>query len=287
MELQRVAFKSAAGVLYAMAAGPESGPAVVLLHGFPEFWYGWRKQLPALAEAGFRTIALDQRGYNESAKPRAVRAYALAELSRDVIAVADQLKREQISVVGHDWGGIVAWHVATNYPERLHRAVVLNAPHPAAARHYLLTSPRQLRRSWYVLFFQLPHLPEALFSARGFRAGLFALSATSRSEAFSNEDLRAYKHAWSQPGALTGMVNWYRALARHSRAGDVQPMPVRVPTRILWGRRDAFLLPELAHASMEFCVTGDLIEFPEATHWLQHEEPERVNASLISWLSMS
>ncbi|HYO84626.1 MAG TPA: alpha/beta hydrolase [Bryobacteraceae bacterium] len=285
--MRRIAFEVSAGTLYARVAGPDDGPAVILLHGFPDFSYGWRKQIPALAAAGWLVVALDQRGYNESAKPKNVRDYAVSELTADVIAVADALGRERVALVGHDWGGIVAWAVGMQHPHRVHRMVILNAPHPAVARRFLMTSPRQMLRSWYMLFFQLPKVPEKLFSAAGFEAGVRSLTATSAPGTFSAEELDTYRAAWSQPGALTAMINWYRALARHARRSEVEPIEVQAPTRIVWGAQDQFLLRELATASARYCRSGDLVELENATHWLHLEQPERVNATVLDWLDRS
>lgn len=282
-DLRRITIPISAGVLHARCAGPEDGTVVILLHGFPEFWYGWRNQIGALASAGYRVVAVDQRGYNESSKPATVGDYALSELRSDVIAVADALGQERVCLAGHDWGGIVAWEVGMQNPERLSRMVILNVPHPAAARRFLTSSPRQMLRSWYVLFFQLPGIPERFFSARGFEAGVQALTKSSRAGAFTEDELQEYKRAWAQPGALTGMINWYRALVRYSRREDLAETAIRVPTRILWGKRDEFLLPELASASLKYCGDGDLVEFESASHWLHHEEPDRVNAAMIEW----
>src|SRR5580704_17398686 len=163
-----------------MTAGPEDGPAVILLHGFPEFWYGWRKQIAPLAEAGFRVIVPDQRGYNLSSKPSAVRDYGLRELTADVIAIADQVGREKVFLAGHDWCAAVAWNAAMRYPGRIEKLAILNVPHPAVMRRFLRTSPRQMLRSWYILFFQIPGLPEFLLSRNGFERCAAALEKTSR-----------------------------------------------------------------------------------------------------------
>jgi pimeloyl-ACP methyl ester carboxylesterase len=283
--LRGMTFRSSVGTLHARAAGPADGPVVLLLHGFPEFWYGWRKQIPALASAGYHVIALDQRGYNESAKPVRVRDYALPELCADVLAVADTLGRDRICVAGHDWGGIVAWEVAIRHPDRVRRMAILNAPHLAAARRYLMTSPKQMLKSWYTLLFQLPYVPERLFSANDYNQAVKSLQASSAPGTFSSEELDEYRRGWKHPGSVTGMINWYRALARHGRSADASPMQVRVPTRILWGRRDRFLESGLAQASLRYCDCGDLIEIEDATHWLHQERPERVNAGLLDWFS--
>ena len=279
--VEYLAFNNGDVSLHAVAAGPEDGPVVVLLHGFPEFWYSWHRQIEPLAVAGFRVIVPDQRGYNLSSKPVGVSLYAMPELVSDVIAMADQLGQEKIFLAGHDWGAAVAWSAALLHPQRIAKLIVLNVPHPSVMRKFLSTRPRQFLRSWYMFFFQLPWLPEALFSAFNFRAGSRSLLRSSRAGTFSAEDLGQYRAAWSQPGALTAMINWYRALFRIRI--KLQNKTVRVPTRILWGERDDFLLTEMAHESLRYCTSADLFTFANATHWLQHEEPARVSELLIDF----
>ena len=264
--------------LHIESAGPEDGPLVVLLHGFPEFSYAWRKQIGPLAAAGFRVLAPDQRGYGRSGKPAGIDAYVLDELADDVLRLAGE---RRFSLVGHDWGGVVAWWLALRNPERLDRLVILNAPHPATLESYALRHPGQMLKSWYVLFFQLPGVAEAAFRARDFRMPAGALVGTSRRGTFTSEDLERYRAAWAEPGAVTAMLNWYRALRRR------RPVPakrVAVPTLILWGERDAFLQPGLADAALALCDDGRLVRFDRATHWLQHEEAERVNGELVGFL---
>jgi pimeloyl-ACP methyl ester carboxylesterase len=256
---------------------------VLLLHGFPEFWYGWRKQIDALADSGFRVIVPDQRGYNLSSKPRGVARYRVRELVSDVLAIIDQLGRPNVYLVGHDWGAIVAWALAAWHKERVARLAILNVPHPGAMFRFLLTHPSQLRRSWYMFFFQMPRVPEWFFSAGNFRAGVQSLVRTSRPGTFSPEDLSEYRRAWSQPGAVSAMLHWYRALFRYSvhfRVGRIE-----VPTRILWGKNDVFLLSSLATVSQRRCARAEVVWFDRATHWLHLEEPDAVNAVLIEFLS--
>ena len=279
--MKTLLFQNPSVRLHAIAAGPKHGPVVVLLHGFPEFWYGWRRQVEPLAAAGFRVIVPDQRGYNLSSKPSGVAAYALTELVSDVIAIADQLGQEKIFLAGHDWGAAVGWSTALLHPERIAKLVVLNVPHPSVMRKFLSTRPRQLFRSWYMFFFQLPWLPETLFSAFNFRVGERALLRSSRSGTFTAEDLAQYRMAWSQPGSLSGMINWYRALFRTRL--KFPDKTVRIATRILWGERDAFLLAEMARESLRYCTSAELVTFANATHWLQHEDPARVSELLIDF----
>jgi pimeloyl-ACP methyl ester carboxylesterase len=279
--VENLSFKNGDVGLHAVAAGPEDGSVVVLLHGFPEFWYGWDRQIEPLAAADFRVIVPDQRGYNLSSKPAGVAAYGLTELVSDVIAIADQLGQEKILLAGHDWGAAVAWSAALLHPQRVAKLAVLNVPHPSVMRKFLSTRPRQILRSWYMFFFQLPWLPEAIFSAFHFRVGSRSLLRSSRPGTFTTEDLAQYRSAWSQPGALTAMINWYRALFR-TRA-KFPDKTVRVPTRILWGERDDFLLTEMAHESLRYCTSAELFTFANASHWLQHEEPARISELLIDF----
>lgn len=267
---------------HAALAGPTEGPLVVLLHGFPEFWYGWRHQIGPLAAAGFRVLAPDQRGYNLSDKPEGIAAYALDRLAEDIAGLATAVGRKRFAVVGHDWGGVVAWHLARRFPDRVERAAVLNAPDPATMDRFARSRPRQLARSWYVAFFQLPALPEAVLRAGGFAWLRQALRASSRPGTFTDADLARYRAAWEQPGALTAMLNWYRALRLRPRVGAAGP--VEPPVRVIWGDGDRFLERELADLGAAGCARGQALHLPEATHWIQHEEPERVNRLLIEFL---
>jgi len=278
---EKLLFQNGGVTLHSIAAGPENGPVVVLLHGFPEFWYGWRKQIEPLANAGFRVIVPDQRGYNLSSKPSGVASYSVPELVSDVIAIADRLGQSKIYLAGHDWGAAVAWSTALLHPDRVAKLVILNVPHPSVMRRYVFTRFRQILRSWYMFFFQIPWLPEATFSARDFHMGIRALLHSSRPGTFSDEDFAQYRGAWSQPGSLTGMINWYRAAFRH-RVKFTDRI-VRVPTRILWGERDRFLLAEMARESLRYCGNAELYTFAGASHWLQHEEPARVSQLLIEF----
>lgn len=278
---ESIAFQNGIVKLHAVALGPKDGPVVVLLHGFPEFWYGWHRQIGPLAAAGFRVIVPDQRGYNLSSKPSGVSAYALTELVSDVIAIADQLGQQRILLAGHDWGAAVAWSAALLHPQRIAKLAVVNVPHPSVMRKFLNTRFRQFRRSWYMFFFQLPWLPEALLAASNYRSAARSLLRSSRPGTFSPEDLVQYRAAWSQPGALTATINWYRALFRFRT--KFTNRTVHVPTRILWGERDAFLLPEMAQESLRYCDNAELFTFADATHWLQHEEPARVSELLIDF----
>jgi len=267
--------------LHAVATGPADGLLVILLHGFPEFWYSWRKQIGALAEAGFRVVAPDQRGYNLSSKPPHIMDYTVGNLVADVVYIAGRLGRDHFHLAGHDWGAAVAWATVLFAPERVNKLAILNVPHPTVFLRTLGSNPYQMLRSWYMAFFQLPRIPELHFSANNFAEGVKALVASSRPGTFTPQDLDQYRKAWCNPGTVTAMINWYRALFR-TRPPLPEDPRIHVPTRILWGERDIFLLPEMAQESVFYCDSAELTYFPNATHWLQHEEPEIVNAALIA-----
>lgn len=268
--------------LHAAVAGPENGPLVILLHGFPEFWYGMRRQIGPLAQAGYRVLAPDQRGYNKSDKPPRVADYNLDHLAGDVIGLIDDAGREQAVVIGHDWGAVAAWWTAVRFPHRLQGIGILNVPHPVAMQRALRRSFSQLRKSWYVFVLQLPKIPEWTLPLRNWKGMIDTFKSSSRPGTFSEEDFAQYRQAWSQPGAIGSMVNWYRAALR---CAPPTPANVRisVPTRILWGTNDKFVGRDLAEASLALCDHGELEYFEGATHWIAHEEPQRVNARLLEF----
>jgi pimeloyl-ACP methyl ester carboxylesterase len=270
--------------LHCAEAGPEDGRLVILLHGFPEFWYGWRYQIDALAGAGYRVLAPDQRGYNKSAKPDGVASYHIEILTADVIGLADALGRRSFALVGHDWGGVVGWWAVSHYPDRIERFAALNAPHPLAWRDAVRNNPVQRQMSRYIGFFQLPWLPEFALRWANFKALTEALRQSLRPEAFSDTDVTKYRAAWSEPGALTAMINWYRAIAR-KRGPAERPPDVTVPVLVIWGVRDAYLVPELAEASAKLCANALVVPIDEATHWVQYDAPAQVNARLLAFLN--
>jgi len=268
--------------LHCVFAGDSRAPLVVLLHGFPELWYAWRRQILVLADAGFRVVAPDLRGYNLSDKPSGVGAYAIGHLARDIDGLVRACGREKAHVVGHDWGGGVAWMFAMLYPEHLARLVILNCPHPVEMLRGL-RRPGQLVKSWYMFFFQLPWLPEALMRANDLARLLGLLSNEPLvAGAFDEDDLAVYAESYAQPGALHAMTNYYRAMMRG--AGGVKIRRVEAPVLILWGERDPHLGKDMATPDPKM-VPNARVEFvPDASHWIQHERPERVNASLIGFL---
>ncbi len=270
--------------LHCVEAG--SGEPVLLLHGFPEFWYSWRHQLPALAEAGFRAVAPDLRGYHESDRPAGVSNYRVGKLVEDLAGLVRTLGQAPTLVVGHDWGGVLAFRFAALYPRLVRKLAVLNAPHPARFHEELRRNPGQCLRSWYTLFFQLPWLPELLL-----RAGDFAVLRRAwrrqpvHSSAFGEPDLAEYKRAFGGPGAFTGPLNYYRAAIRHT--GDLYgpPQDVSAPTLLIWGERDPYLSIRLTERLDRWVPDLCVQRIADASHWVQNDVPDRVNGLLIRFFS--
>lgn len=265
------------------SAGDAGRPAVILLHGFPDLWQGWHFQIPVLAGRGFRVLAPNLRGYGQSDKPAGIASYDIDDLAGDVIALADGERLERFCLVGHDWGGIIAWWTAARFPERISRLVILNAPHPGIFHPYALTHPTQFLRSWYVGFFQLPLIPEALLAAGNFELLFQAVKRTSLPGIFDASDRRYLAAGWSQPGALTAMLNYYRAIAR--RSSRSLQAKVDVPTLVLFGAQDPAEEVGLARESVKLCRDARLEIFESARHWIQREEHERVTAALLRFLA--
>lgn len=267
--------------LHTVQAGPEDGPLVILLHGFPECWYGWHRQIGPLAKAGYRVVVPDQRGYNLSDKPAGVDSYHLAELAADIAGLIDACDRETASVAGHDWGGTVAWWLGMEYPDRLDRLCIVNVPHPTAFEQTLRNSWSQRLKSWYVLWFQLPIVPELTAQLGDWWLARRSMESTSRVGTFTKTDMDRYRTAWSEPGAYTAMLNWYRAVVRY------RPRPysdeVSTPTLILWGTDDEFLDPAMAHDSLGYCDVGELQLVEDASHWILHEEPALAVEALLEF----
>ncbi len=274
--------------LHVVYAGPQDGKPVILLHGFPEFWYGWRHQITPLAEAGFRVIIPDQRGYNLSDKPEGVNAYRIDNLVRDIVGLIDDDGHEEAFIIGHDWGAAVAWHMATHYPERVEKLGILNVPHPTVMVQTLRSSLTQLLKSWYIFFFQIPRLPEWGLRRNNAQGMMDLLRRSGKVDTFSEEELDRYRDAWQQPGALKAMINWYRAAFRSGIGIGLKPSSdtptIHLPTLILWGKNDVALSYEMAEKSLELCEQGELITFENATHWVQHDAAAEVNDHLLAFL---
>ena len=271
------------GLSFAIDEAGEGDSVALLLHGFPQSRRCWRHQLPALAELGWRVVAPDMRGYGGSSRPEERSAYAIANLVADAAGLFDALGARRRVLVGHDWGGIVAWAFAIGQARPLDGLVIVNAPHPAVFQRVIRTDWRQRFRSWYVLFFQLPWLPEALLAAARARMVGNALERSARRpETFPPEILDHYRDNAAAPGAMTAMLNYYRA--NLALAEVTQDQAIAVPTLLIWGEQDVALGPELVAPTAYHVEDLVIRRLPEVSHWAQEEAPDEVNAALGAWL---
>jgi epoxide hydrolase 4 len=254
------------------------------LHGFPELNFSWRYQMPLLAAKGYRVWAPNLRGYGASSKPEGVRAYALDHLTQDVAALIDASGAKEVMLIAHDWGAIVAWAFAIQKLRPLSRLVIMNVPHPMVGMREI-RKWRQFWKSWYIFFFQLPCLPEMMIGARGARAikGAFYNMAVDKAR-FPREVLDVYAKAALRPGALTSMINYYRALVRHRDTVDLGDGRIDVPTLMIWGEEDPALNIHCTEGTEQWVPNLTLHRLPGVSHWVQQEAPETVNAILGEWL---
>jgi len=273
------------------AGDPHSDRLALLLHGFPEHAFSWRHQLPLLARLGYRVWAPNQRGYGKSSRPQGVASYCIDALVADVAGLIDAAGRRRVTLVGHDWGGLVAWELALRRVRPLERLVILNVPHPVRFREELAHNRAQRRRSLYASFFQLPWLPEWFFRRRGAAAiaQAFRGMAIDKSR-FPDDVLAVFQQNALQPGALTAMLNWYRANGRHFGALGQAPAAspiIETPTLLIWGEADTALGKETTFGTERFVADLTVRYLPRVSHWVQQEAPEAVNEILEAWLTRS
>lgn len=268
--------------LHVVEAGPVDGAPVVLLHGYPEFWWGWHEQIARLAKAGFHVIAPDQRGYNASDKPDDIDAYRVDELTADIVGLLDRLGIRQTNLAGHDWGGAIAWYLVIEHPERFRKLAMFNSAHPLAWVDARQQPSEEETINWYRTFFQLPWLPELTGRAGNWWLLAKNLRDTSRPGTFPDQDMNYYRYAWDRDGSMGAMINWYRAAHRHPHAVTGDGV-VRVPTRLVWGMQDRFFESRMAKLSLQHCADATLLEVPDAGHWLLHEEPELTSQAMIDF----
>lgn len=268
--------------IHFVQCGPADGPLVVLLHGFPDFWLAWRYQFAPLAAAGFRVVAPDLRGYNRSSKPEAVEEYSLDAVVGDVASLIATLSpaAPAAGVVGHDWGASVAWSFAHRQPSLAQRLAILNVPHPQVFTQMITSSLTQLRKSWYVLAFQVPVLPEAMFAASDYRM-LRQLFAEDPKQPVPPDVVEQYVTAFSRPGAITAAINYYRAAVRGLWGGVGR---IALPTLVLWGEQDPYLDASMAAPPAGLVPRVRVVRFPAASHWLPWDERQGVADELVAFL---
>lgn len=275
-------FVRANGLRFHVAQIETDAPLILFLHGFPECWHSWRNQMRAAASAHYRVWAPDLRGYNLSDKPRGVDAYHLNVLALDVAEWLDAAKVEKAIVVGHDWGGLIAWRFAMDYPERVSKLMILNAPHPARW-HAGFFMPQQWLHSWYILAFQLPRLPEKFIARNARRTAEGIRWSAIRKDAFTDADIEIYAQAIAQPDAMRAAIDYYRALVRWGFWLPVKR--IDVPTLMLWGENDIALTKPLTYHTEKWVSDFRIQYIPNCGHWVQNEAAEQVNRALLEFIT--
>ncbi len=273
------------GVRLHYATAGKGEKLVILLHGFPEFWYSWRHQLAALSDE-YTVVAPDMRGYNLSDKPAQVSDYKIEKLVDDITGLIRHFGRDRAAIIGHDWGAAIAWAIAMEHPEHVWKLACLQVP-PASVWKKNQTV-KQLFASWYMFFFQLPKLPEWLLSKNDFaKLAIGVKTTTAQRGVFSDEDIAKYKEAWSRPGALTASMNYYRAnILKRLFGGGPPPGKIKVPTLFIYGEKDHAVLPETVRGVGEF-IDAEYTELriPESGHWVQNEAKDKVTSALKEFLA--
>lgn len=287
--------------LHAVTQDPVDKPykaTVVLLHGFPEFWYCWKNQIPVLGEH-YNLIAPDMRGYNLSDKPAGVENYRMKHLVQDLLDLLQIIVAPKVTLVAHDWGGAVAWAFAAAHPERLEKLVILNSPHPSTFARELMRNPKQQESTQYMNLLRSERAEELLARNDFEILRKMMFNTMVHPENLTPEDRRAYMKAWSQPGAITGMVNWYRAMPMAPpdlRKGETQPqsatgstkipeVKIDVPTLVIWGMKDQALIPALLDGLEDYVAKLKIVRVDDASHWITHDAPDVVNRALLEFLA--
>lgn len=284
MESLTHAFIQTNGIrLHYVIAG--QGPLVVLLHGFPEFWYEWRHQIPVLAKH-YTVVAPDLRGYNESDKPFNVDDYRLSVVEEDVVGLIQGLGHEKAFIVGHDWGGAVAWRLALDHPEVVEKLAILNSPHPSVFAK-AIAKFQQVRKAWYMLFFQLPFLPELLIKMNLKAALRLIMQKKARNKnAITDDDIDQYVAALRKPQAIASALNYYRAAFRNrTKEISVKGKKIDAPTLLLWGLNDPVLGKELTEGMESLFNNSYKVHYlKNCSHWVNEEQPDEVNKALLHFL---
>ena len=255
-----------------------SGEPLILLHGFPDFWYGWKNIILGLKDK-FQLIVPDMRGYNLSDKPDGIENYKLDILIEDIKGLSEKLGFTKFNLAGHDWGGMVSWALAEKYPEILKKLIILNAPHPKIFRKLITKDNDQKKDSGYIVRFLKEG--ESFLFENNFQALQLSVFGTAKNKkAFSEFDKEKYIEAWSQPGALTGGVNYYKANRSYEEWSGV----INVPTLVIFGMKDIFVLPKVLEGLEDFIKDLKIVRIENASHWVMHDDPELVNSSIQSFL---
>ncbi|MBO6946158.1 alpha/beta fold hydrolase [Altererythrobacter sp.] len=272
------------GLTFEVATAGEGDRLALCLHGFPELHYSWRHQMPLLAEKGYRVWAPNMRGYGQTTRPPNKKDYRLDNLTADVGALIDASGAKEVTLLAHDWGAIVAWQFAIQQVRPLTRLIIMNVPHPLCARRELKTW-KQLKKSWYMFFFQIPKLPEIHLSRNNAAViGRLFRETSVNKDRFTREESEPYRKAAAKPGAITAMLNYYRALFQTGDARKIGDGKVHVPTLIVWGEQDIAIDIACLDGTDQYVDDLTVRRFPNASHWVQQDIPDEVNAALKDWL---
>lgn len=274
----------AGGLSFEVAQAGAGDRLALCLHGFPELHHSWRHQMPMLAELGYKVWSPNLRGYGGSSKPAGTHAYRLNILVEDVAALIDASGCSDVTLIAHDWGAIIAWHFAIRKVRPLTRLVIMNVPHPSCGLREL-KHWHQLKKSWYIFFFQLPWLPEKMLGrggAAGIKQAIYNMAVAK--DRFPDSDLQIYADAANRPGALHSMINYYRALLRTNDVRDIGAAMVDVPTLMIWGEQDAAIDIRCIDGTEDYVPNLELHRLPGVSHWVQQEAPEKVNEIMRAWL---
>ena len=282
----RTEFVDANGLKFEVDKCGAGDKLAICLHGFPENSFSWRYQLPMLADAGYEAWAPNMRGYGGSSRPALVEDYHIDRLMDDVAALIDASGHENVVLIGHDWGAIVAWQFAIERKRSLEKLIICNVPHPGPAQRAMRSGFAQLRRSWYILFFQIPWLPEFLLGLNDAKAiGDVMRHSCVDESMFPPEVGEVYRQNANLPGALKAMINYYRALLRGRKEVAARGLPIiNVPTLMIWGEEDVALTRETTYGTQEYVRDFQIRYLPRVSHWVQQEAPEQVNVMIKAFL---
>uniref|UniRef100_A0A9J2PR85 AB hydrolase-1 domain-containing protein n=3 Tax=Ascaris TaxID=6251 RepID=A0A9J2PR85_ASCLU len=274
--------------LHYVEAGDMDHPLMLMLHGFPEFWYSWRYQIRYF-QKNHHVVAVDMRGYNESDKPEGIENYHMSVIAKDIKELISALNHEKAILVGHDWGASIAWKVAAEYPEVVEKLIVLNCPHPRVFMQLLRTNFAQMMKSWYMVLFQMPSLPEFMCKANDYKMLKDAFrsekTGIKKKEHFTDEDEKAWLFTYSQPNAFTAPINYYRAGLSKSDESIMPSSLIKPKTLIIWGTQDAFIEKCAADMSTKYCEVAEVHFVVGASHWVQQDDPDAVNTCIEKFIS--
>lgn len=266
--------------LSVITAGPKEGRPVIVLHGFPERAESWMNQIELLSKQGFFVIAPVLRGYGDSDHPESIKNYSLEKIGHDIVELMDHFKISKSFIIGHDWGCAVSWYLISFFQERFEKAILLNAPHWEVFRRHLLSNPKQLLKSWYILAIQLPFLPEWLISLKNYSLFAETVAKSSVRRAYPKDELEALKKEWNEKDSMSSMLNWYRAAKYSPKTNSKRE--IDIPVTLVWGERDPFVSQAMGQESLEYCKNGELVVFKNVGHWPHYECKEELNALILA-----